>query len=411
MFYNIHRDPDGTPVSVSAVLAGVHTPLVATRSNPGFHDIVAALEAPEPDPQEVKALFFPEEAMTRGFARVARILRGGADREVAAGIRVGRAGGVTVDGTPVDPVLSRAILRYWKDEESRDDLRPLVRFLRKVTQNTSPDVRAQLYTWLDHQQFSLASDGDIIGYKYVRSDLTSSWEGRETVRVDGVEHVGHIPHTVGAVVEMDRALVDDNPDRPCSVGLHVGTSEYVRGSGAVHLLVKVNPADVVSVPTDYSGQKMRCCRYEVVSETHRETKPSAMHVTNGQPSAGANEVVLQAPHPDLVLQFANIYPHGYIVDKDAVWTRLKQDFNETYRRTAAAVAKEHGAARLHWVPGDTPVEFTEVEEEALRRAVTLFGGSYDVEDAADPDGYDEDDYDEDEFDEEFDEDFSDGEDV
>lgn len=30
--------------------------------------------------------------------------------------------------------------------------------------------------------------------------------------------------------------------------------------------VKVNPADVVAVPTDYNGTKMRTCRFEVVAE-------------------------------------------------------------------------------------------------------------------------------------------------
>jgi hypothetical protein len=32
------------------------------------------------------------------------------------------------------------------------------------------------------------------------------------------------------------------------------------------MIVKINPADVVAIPTDYNNQKGRCCRYEVVDE-------------------------------------------------------------------------------------------------------------------------------------------------
>ena len=38
--------------------------------------------------------------------------------------------------------------------------------------------------------------------------------------------------------------------------------------------MKVNPADVVSIPTDYGNAKARCCRYEVVQEVeHIITEP------------------------------------------------------------------------------------------------------------------------------------------
>jgi hypothetical protein len=35
-------------------------------------------------------------------------------------------------------------------------------------------------------------------------------------------------------------------------------------------MVKVNPADVVAVPTDYNGTKMRVCRFEVLEECKQE---------------------------------------------------------------------------------------------------------------------------------------------
>jgi hypothetical protein len=32
------------------------------------------------------------------------------------------------------------------------------------------------------------------------------------------------------------------------------------------VIVKINPADVVSIPSDYKNTKGRCCRYEVIAE-------------------------------------------------------------------------------------------------------------------------------------------------
>jgi hypothetical protein len=51
----------------------------------------------------------------------------------------------------------------------------------------------------------------------------------------------------------------------CHTGLHAGTWDYATTfSGDTLLLVKVNPRDVVSVPTDCNWQKIRTCRYTVV---------------------------------------------------------------------------------------------------------------------------------------------------
>jgi len=82
------------------------------------------------------------------------------------------------------------------------------------------------------------------------------------------------------VVEVDRSKVDSNRNKHCSAGLHVGAIDYVTSYGGISLdnhdsndndggnqivICKVNPADVVSVPSDAKFQKLRACRYEVVA--------------------------------------------------------------------------------------------------------------------------------------------------
>jgi hypothetical protein len=82
-------------------------------------------------------------------------------------------------------------------------------------------------------------------------------------------HSGTIDNSVGQVVEMDRNLVDDDPNSHCSTGLHFCSESYLGhfgNSGDPVMILKINPADVVSIPTDYNGAKGRCMRYEVVAQ-------------------------------------------------------------------------------------------------------------------------------------------------
>ena len=74
-------------------------------------------------------------------------------------------------------------------------------------------------------------------------------------------------NNIGDVCEMKRRQVCDDHTIGCDSGLHVGTFEYASdwaGAGGVVVLVKFNPKDIVSVPSDCECQKMRVCKYEVV---------------------------------------------------------------------------------------------------------------------------------------------------
>jgi hypothetical protein len=73
-------------------------------------------------------------------------------------------------------------------------------------------------------------------------------------------------NSVGRVVTMKREDCDSNPNVTCSRGLHCAAYSFARnGGGDVVVDVKVNPKDVVAIPIDYDGQKMRVCEFKVVS--------------------------------------------------------------------------------------------------------------------------------------------------
>lgn len=135
---------------------------------------------------------------------------------------------------------------------------PLLKFHERLAANPSRRAVQELYKFLENKNIPIGPDGCFYGYKSVRLDWTDI-------------HSGRFSNHIGAVLEMPRNQVDDDCTRTCSYGFHVGALDYVRDFGGARenkhmIIVKVDPADVVSVPIDYHGQKMRVCKYTVVTE-------------------------------------------------------------------------------------------------------------------------------------------------
>lgn len=68
---------------------------------------------------------------------------------------------------------------------------------------------------------------------------------------------------LGQPVKIDRSKCDSDQEHSCSAGLHVGAKGWLKKSyfGDVGLMVLVNPANVVAVPTIDEYGKMRVCEY------------------------------------------------------------------------------------------------------------------------------------------------------
>jgi hypothetical protein len=101
-------------------------------------------------------------------------------------------------------------------------------------------------------------------------------------------------NSVGKIVEMERNEVDDNKDRTCSSGLHFCSLGYLSHFGGERIMiVKINPRDVVSIPSDYNDTKGRACRYEVVGELNKEEAPEDAFTAPVQ--SNGNTIVKQEP--------------------------------------------------------------------------------------------------------------------
>lgn len=168
-------------------------------------------------------------------------------------------GQVTYEGEVVHGSISKRILEFMSKGLP---FQPLVNFLNNLMENPSMQSQKELYDFLEHENLAITSDGHFLAYKAVRSDFKDKYRGT-------------FDNSIGNVVTMQRAKVDDNRSRGCSDGLHAGALNYVASYGSVEngdriVIVKINPRDVVSVPSDCNCEKLRTCRYEVVAEYEGE---------------------------------------------------------------------------------------------------------------------------------------------
>ncbi len=162
------------------------------------------------------------------------------------------------EGEVVSGLLGERIL-----EMSRMGLSvtPLVAFLGNLRDNPSSRAAEELYGFLEVSRLPITEDGHFLAYKSVKQDYTD-------------HHSGTISNKVGEVISMTRNKVNEDKDQTCSYGLHFAAHEYAEGFGSSGrmMVMKINPRDVVSIPSDYSNQKGRCCKYEVIEEVERSDR-------------------------------------------------------------------------------------------------------------------------------------------
>lgn len=167
------------------------------------------------------------------------------------------------DGKPLHNALTERIVGLFRDGV---DVTPFTKFLENLRKNPSKRAVDELYSWLERCNLPITPDGHFLAYKMVRSDFMDKYRGV-------------FDNTPGNVCEMPRNEVDDDKERTCSDGLHFASRHYIesgsyghRASGDRMVVVKINPADVVSIPVDYEFSKGRTCRYEVVEEIEWDTE-------------------------------------------------------------------------------------------------------------------------------------------
>lgn len=161
---------------------------------------------------------------------------------------------------PMHNALTNRMVQMLSDGFTID---PLVYFMNNLMDNPSRNAVEELYGFLEKNNLPITPDGYFLAYKKVRDDYKDVYSGT-------------MDNSVGQVVEIPRNQVDDNRDNVCSSGLHFCSHEYLKSfSGDRVVILKINPRDVVSIPTDYNNSKGRTCRYEVIGEVEVSPNDSA----------------------------------------------------------------------------------------------------------------------------------------
>lgn len=160
-------------------------------------------------------------------------------------------------GQPFHNALANRMIQMLNDGF---DIDPMVNFMNNLMYNPSRQAVTELYSFLEKNSLPITPDGCFLAYKRVREDYKDC-------------HTGTMDNSVGRVVEMERNMVDDNRNNTCSSGLHFCSHSYLSSFGGERtIIVKINPRDVVSIPSDYNDAKGRTCRYEVIGEVSRDVQ-------------------------------------------------------------------------------------------------------------------------------------------
>jgi len=154
-------------------------------------------------------------------------------------------------GTEMHGAIVNRMVQMLQDGFS---VEPLVLFMENLMTNPSFRAVNELYGFLERNNLPITPDGHFLAYKKVREDYKDVYSGK-------------FDNSVGQVVSMERNQVNDDKNQTCSAGLHFCSEGYLANFGGDRVMIlKINPRDVVSIPTDYKNTKGRCCQYEVIGE-------------------------------------------------------------------------------------------------------------------------------------------------
>lgn len=187
---------------------------------------------------------------------------------VAKSLKEWASGKFTVEGNTFSfngsPLPSDLNSRVLKLATGNADPTPLLKFWERLQKNPSMRSVEQLWPFLEHRGIPITEDGCFLAYKGVRTDFKDA-------------HSGKWDNSPGAINEMPRNQISDDPNHACHEGFHVGALEYAKSFSARVVVCKVDPENVVCVPYDSSQQKMRVCRYEVIGNHNGSHLPSTVY--------------------------------------------------------------------------------------------------------------------------------------
>lgn len=354
-------------------------PYAVDQSNPNYGAILAELRSPDADIDTLIALSRPIVAVQNAIldAEAAHSDETAEDYLPAGRVSVYlneiRYNDEVIDGVLVDRIL-------WMLSEGFD-IMPMVRFLENLYRNPADFARDELYLWLEKSDLPITEDGHFLAFKMVKDNFTSHYDGKTK-------------NDPGTIVSMPRQEVDPIRDHTCSRGLHFCSKGYLGnygwGRGNTVILLKINPADVVSIPSDYDNAKGRAWKYEVLKVVGSNDEAKAYESQSVVDSEGesfedvADEIgLLEIPSELASALFA---AYGEIADdpKDrearlnwASWFLYDLDAYDSGLESFSELTTDQAKSLLGFarqikadIDADTEAAVADAEEEAAEAAAT-----------------------------------------
>tara|TARA_Y100000310_G_C20698487_1_gene827442 strand:- start:745 stop:1593 length:849 start_codon:yes stop_codon:yes gene_type:complete len=197
---------------------------------------------------ELKSYVIPDWDQIEKWADVS-----GAVEEWAQGVFKVVGGVLHMNGKEVHSALGNRIIQGIHEGA---DVTAFLNFALNLNRNPSKTAVDELFLFLEDNNLPITFKGKFQAYKNVNDNYKD-------------RHSNSFDNQIGKVCEVARNEVDDVRDRTCSYGLHFCSLPYLRnfwGFNGHTMIVEIDPADVVSIPSDYNNTKGRTCKYTVVGE-------------------------------------------------------------------------------------------------------------------------------------------------
>jgi hypothetical protein len=163
--------------------------------------------------------------------------------------------------------LAKEVLRVYRSE---GNLRPLERFVYKLSQNPDKYIHEQLFPFIQVAGLALTQSGNFLAYKRIRENFTDI-------------RTGSMDNSPGATPEEPRFACDSDPYNTCSKGLHFAAWSYLGWYADAEynrtVIVEVDPADIVAVPMDHNRMKGRAWKYHILKEVETPEELKNIPVT------------------------------------------------------------------------------------------------------------------------------------
>jgi hypothetical protein len=209
-------------------------------------------------------------------------------------------------------------------------------FMDNVMKNPLKSAREELHLFLESGKMPLTPDGHFLAFKRVNNNLKSMYDNATQ-------------HAVGTWTEMPREKVDPDRHNTCSNGLHFCSPGYLpsyNGHRGVIIVVKINPADVVAIPSDYSNQKGRTWKYHTLCILKDQSEVNDFSFSKAVLGVYKGVDTFEAPELDEPIS-ETVFEVEEALQKSAVKIQVnpKKPYHDMTARQFLKAVKREGGAR------------------------------------------------------------------